>query len=118
MIVLADTGPLVALLDRNDRWHRRVRRYLSRYRGSLITTWPVLTEAASLCGADEQIALFQMVESGAIEIAPQTAADAARVKWYLAKYRDRGHGTGARRSCGRDPSEITGYLRSGSDASR
>ena len=48
-----------------------------------------MTEAASLCGADEQIALFQMVESGAIEIAPQTAADAARVKWYLAKYRDR-----------------------------
>lgn len=87
--ILVDTGPLVALLDRNDRWHRQVRGYLSRYRGSLVTTWPVLTEAASLCGADEQIALIGMVESGAIEIAPQTAADAARVKWYLAKYRDR-----------------------------
>jgi predicted nucleic acid-binding protein len=87
--VLVDTGPLVALLDRNDRWHGRVRKFLSRYRGTLITTWPVLTEAASLCSAEEQLALLQMVESGAIEIPPQTGADAARVRWYLGKYRDR-----------------------------
>lgn len=87
--ILVDTGPLVALLDRNDRWHGRVRAYLARYRGGLITTWPVLTEAASLCGVEEQIAIVGMVESGTIDIAPQTARDAARIKWYLAKYRDR-----------------------------
>lgn len=87
--ILVDTGPLVALLDRNDRWHGRVRAYLARYRGGLITTWPVLTEAASLCGVEEQIAIVGMVESGTIDIAPQTAGDAARIKWYLAKYRDR-----------------------------
>lgn len=88
--ILVGTGPLVALPDRNDRWHGRVRTYLFRYRGEFVTTWPVLTEAASLCSADEQLALLQMAESGAIEIPPQTGADAARVKWYLAKYRDRG----------------------------
>lgn len=87
--ILVDTGPLVALLDRNDRWHGRVRAYLARYRGGLITTWPVLTEAASLCGVEEQIAIVGMVESGTIDIAPQTSGDAARIKWYLAKYRDR-----------------------------
>lgn len=45
---LADTGPLVASFDRGDPEHRRARRFLSGFKGNLITTWPVLTEVCHL----------------------------------------------------------------------
>lgn len=42
--LLVDTGPLVALLHEADRHHRTVTTYLKSFRGSLLTTWPVMTE--------------------------------------------------------------------------
>src|SRR5260370_32458987 len=43
---LLDTGPLVALLDRSEPDHNRVRTFMSQFRGQrLITTGAVITEA-------------------------------------------------------------------------
>jgi predicted nucleic acid-binding protein len=44
-MILADTGPLVALFDAKDPEHDRCVSMLKRLRGSLWTTTPVLTEA-------------------------------------------------------------------------
>jgi predicted nucleic acid-binding protein len=45
-ILLLDTGPLVALLDRSEPDHQRVRSFIARLRGSrLVTTAAVITEA-------------------------------------------------------------------------
>jgi predicted nucleic acid-binding protein len=42
---LLDTGPLVALLDRSEPDHNRVRSFMSQFRGQrLITTGAVITE--------------------------------------------------------------------------
>ncbi|MGH8694613.1 MAG: type II toxin-antitoxin system VapC family toxin [Burkholderiales bacterium] len=46
--VLVDTGALVALARKRDRYHERVKEFLGTYFGELATTWPVLTEAAHL----------------------------------------------------------------------
>jgi len=46
--VLVDTGALVALVRKRDRHHERIKEFLGTYFGELITTWPVLTEAAHL----------------------------------------------------------------------
>jgi uncharacterized protein len=86
---LVDTGPLVALLHRGERWHAAARRFFMRFEGELLTTWPVITEAAYLCGEPRKSRdLMEMIESGALKIPPQTTADAARIKWYLRKYED------------------------------
>jgi len=46
--VLVDTGALVALVRKRDRYHERIKEFLGTYFGELVTTWPVLTEAAHL----------------------------------------------------------------------
>lgn len=45
---LVDSGPLIALFDRDDRHHRRVASFLEAERLELVTTWPVLTEVSAL----------------------------------------------------------------------
>lgn len=47
-MILADTGPLVALFDPKDGDHRAARELLATLRAPLITTTPVLTEAFHL----------------------------------------------------------------------
>jgi uncharacterized protein len=88
--VLVDTGPLIALLHRGDTWHAQVKRFLSAYRGDLLTTWAVITEAAYVCDdPDKSRDLMEMIESSALKLPAQGAAEAARIKWYYTKYGDR-----------------------------
>ena len=48
--LLLDTGPFVALLDRSERNHKRCAAFFRDFRGRLITTESVLTEAVYLLG--------------------------------------------------------------------
>jgi uncharacterized protein len=44
-IVLVDSGPLLALFNRADHWHERVKIWLTlNPQAKLVTTWPVMTE--------------------------------------------------------------------------
>ncbi len=46
---LADSGPLLALFNRNDHWHNPVLEWLRAHPAThLITTWPVATEVCAL----------------------------------------------------------------------
>jgi uncharacterized protein len=47
--VVADSGPLLALFNRADRWHTPVVQWLrANPQARLLTTWPVLTEVCAL----------------------------------------------------------------------
>jgi predicted nucleic acid-binding protein len=47
--VVADSGPLLALFNRADRWHAPVLQWLeTNPQARLLTTWPVLTEVCAL----------------------------------------------------------------------
>jgi len=46
--VLADTGPLVAWLDKGDGDHARCTAFFAGFQGQLVTTWLVLTEVCLL----------------------------------------------------------------------
>jgi len=50
-VILVDTGPLVAVLDRADRDHKRCVQALAGLVGPMWTTWPTFTEAMHLIGA-------------------------------------------------------------------
>jgi len=44
-MIIVDTGPLIALFDPQDHYHKKSKQILSRIHESLTTTEPVLTEA-------------------------------------------------------------------------
>ncbi len=45
---LIDSGHLIALFDKGDKYHQRVLNFLKTYNGTLITTWAVLTEVSHI----------------------------------------------------------------------
>ena len=46
---LVDSGPLLALFNRSDQWHERIRLWLQLHPAvQLHSTWPVLTEVCAL----------------------------------------------------------------------
>jgi uncharacterized protein len=87
--LLIDTGPLVAILDAGDAAHAVCVEVLSRERGQLVTTWPVVTEAMYLLGSSlkGQQALLAMCDSGSVEIS-DIREDIGRVSALMERYRD------------------------------
>ena len=86
--LLADTGPLVALIARDDGDHQLVDTYLRSAPVTLLTTWPVLTEAWHLLPGNGRIGLMQWVRKGGIQIHEfDDGADGVLLA-LLEKYRD------------------------------
>ena len=69
-IALIDSGPLIALFDRSDRYHEETVAFLKGYRGKLLTTWPVLTEVSHLLdfNLNVQIDFLKWVELGGVQV--------------------------------------------------
>jgi len=88
--VLVDTGPLVALLDRSDPYHLTCQETLSSLDDSLVTVWPVVTEAMYMLRSywQAQDALWEMIDTAAVEILVLGKNDVARMRELMRKYRD------------------------------
>ena len=88
---LADTGALLACLDRTDRWHERCRDTFERLRLPLLTSTPVLTELFHLLGdraRDVELA-WAFVRSGAVTVLSISDRDLPDVEALMRKYHDR-----------------------------
>jgi len=86
--VLVDTGPLVAILSKNDEHHERCVEALRSLPGPLFSCWPVITEAAWLLrksarGVQE---LLRGIGSGFVEILPLGSLDANGLADLMKKY--------------------------------
>ena len=88
---LVDAGPLIALLNPRDQDHARCVAFLQGYTGSLITTWPVITEASHMLSpsVNAQIALLKWIERGALEVRQIVVQAVQRIIVYTEKYRNR-----------------------------
>jgi len=88
--VLVDTGPLIALFNKNDDYHQRCVQTFKTLRFPLLTVWPVITEAMyllSFSGA-AQDALWEWFKRDAMSLAALSATDVPRIQQLMKKYRD------------------------------
>jgi uncharacterized protein len=88
---LADTGALLAYLDRSDRWHEPCRKALAGLRLPLVTTTAVLTELFHLVGDDrrEKRLAWEFVRSGALTVATLSDRDLPDLDALMQRYQDR-----------------------------
>jgi predicted nucleic acid-binding protein len=88
-VILIDAGPLVALINTDDRHHARCREAAEIIRDPLGTVWPVVTEAMYLLGSwRAQDALWELMESAKMQLLRLGASDSPRMRGLMHKYRD------------------------------
>jgi predicted nucleic acid-binding protein len=88
---LVDTGAMIAMLSRTDRWHSACREAFKGFRFPLITSEAVLTELFYMV-ADNQAATeaaWALVRSGAVALAPIDNGELAEIQELMNRYRDR-----------------------------
>lgn len=87
--ILVDTGPLVAVLSRRDRWHETCVGTLASLQGPVYSCWPVITEVAWLlrkeAGATQ--ILLKRISEGAIKILAFADSEADLLSQIMDKYR-------------------------------
>jgi hypothetical protein len=88
---LIDAGAILALLDRNDRWHRVCVGAFQSLRLPLLTSEAVLTELFHLVGDSrhEMEAAWRLVRSGAIVMAAIEDSELGEVRALMSRYWDR-----------------------------
>lgn len=88
---LVDTGALLALIDRDDKWHEACVAAFERVRLPLATSAAVLTELFHLLGdnARDHQAAWLLLRSGAITVVRIDDADLAALQALMERYRDR-----------------------------
>jgi len=88
---LIDTGAILALLDRDDRWHVRCREAFSALPLPLATSAAVLAELFHLLGDDppQEAAAWGFLRSGAVMLLPIDHDDLPQLEALMSRYRDR-----------------------------
>jgi predicted nucleic acid-binding protein len=88
---IADTGPLVAYLDRKERHHAWVVARIGELQAPLLVCEPVLAEAMYLLShlPRAQDALFGLLENGALKVALRVDEHLPELRGLHKKYRDR-----------------------------
>jgi len=89
-MILLDTGPIVALFDASDDYHKTCVELLKGVNEPLITTWPVLTEAFYLLGFSwkAQDNLWEFIMRGGVEILSLDDKQKGRCRQLMEKYAD------------------------------
>lgn len=91
-MIVCDTGPLVAVLNADDKHHVACRSLLESEPGPIIVPAPILTEvcylAASRLGPRAEAAFLESLASGELHLEATTTGDLARMAELVRTYAD------------------------------
>ncbi len=89
-MIIIDTGPIVALFDRDDKYHQRCIEILKGIKEPLITTCPVLTETFYLLNFSPSVQddFWEFIQRGGLRIEPLGENIHSRCRELMKKYRD------------------------------
>lgn len=87
---LIDTGAILAMLDRTDRWHKVCVDAFQQLRLPLLTSEAVLTELFHLVGGSraEMEAAWSLIRTGAIVLATIEQGELQHVQTLMSRYWD------------------------------
>ncbi len=87
---ILDTGFLVALLDKSERNHHNCVAFLKEFKGALLSTEPVITEAVYLLGPAiaAQKTCIEFILKGGATLVPQSLESLSRAVVLMEKYKD------------------------------
>jgi len=88
---LIDTGAILALLDRSDRWHQPCLEALRQVRLPLLTSEAVLTELFHLIGETHTYrqAAWKFIRSGAVVLGAIEQSELPLIQELMTRYADR-----------------------------
>ena len=88
--ILVDSGPLIALFDASDKYHKKAVDFLKSNRFPLVTTIASVTEALHLLdfNRNAQIDLLEWIHRGGVEINNIENSDFGRIKDLTVKYKN------------------------------
>jgi predicted nucleic acid-binding protein len=89
-VILVDTGPIVALFDRDDQYHTLCLRTLEKFQEPLATTWPVLTECFYLLAFswEAQEDLWTFLKRGGMELLPMDRTHFSHCRDLMRQFRN------------------------------
>jgi hypothetical protein len=87
---LIDSGPLIALFDKSDKYHSKVLQFLKHHSGELITTWSVVTEVLHMLDFNLQVQIdfIKWIEQGGLQLYEITHTDIVQMRLMMEKYID------------------------------
>ena len=67
---LIDAGPLIALFNKNDKYHEKIKEFIKNYKGLLTTSWPVITEVCHMLdfNINAQIDFLKWIKLGGLKV--------------------------------------------------
>ncbi len=88
--ILIDSGPLIALFDRNDKYHLASVKFIKSNNSELVTTLASVTETLHLLdfNRNAQIDFLGWVNVGAVTLETISSIDLQRIKELTIKYSD------------------------------
>lgn len=88
--ILIDSGPLVALFNKGDRFHAKALSFLKGFRDRPITTWPVVAETLYLLAGsvEAQAGFLEWIERGSLQIENLDLLDVRYIRNRMLKYSD------------------------------
>ena len=87
---IIDSGPLIALFDRSDKYHKKVLNFIKSYKGKLITSWAVITEVSHMLDFNLQVQIdfLKWCEVGGIEVYDISQTEISSIRIMMEKYID------------------------------
>jgi len=87
---IIDSGPIIALFDKSDKYHYQVLDFLKSFKGELITSWAVITEVSHMLdfNLNVQIDFLKWIELGGIEVFDISQDEITNIRVMMEKYLD------------------------------
>ena len=87
---IIDAGPLIALFNRDDKFHDQIKYFLKDYEGYLYTTWPVVTEVMHMLSYNHrcQINFLKFIERDGLKIVNFSEDTISRIVDLFERYYD------------------------------